>query len=200
MKVLIAEDDAVSRRVLQATLDRWGFEIVVTRDGDEARAVIEGDDVPKLAILDWMMPGVEGPELCRLARRRGLDGMYVILLTAKHRKEDIVEGLRAGADDYITKPFNKDELHARLQVGVRMVELQTKLGEQVAELREALRTVKQLRGMLPICCYCKKIRDDSNYWKQVEEYLHERSDAEFTHGICPDCLHSVIGVEEEEPV
>ena len=193
MKILIAEDDPVSRRVLEATLVKWGYEVVVTYDGVEACAGLQKDDAPHLAILDWMMPGLDGVEVCRRVRQiaRAVP-TYIILLTAKSGKEDIVTGIEAGANDYLTKPFNREELRVRIRVGVQMIELQTTLAERVAELEEALAHVKQLHGILPICSYCKKIRDDQNYWQKVESYITENSEAQFTHSICPGCYADVV--------
>jgi response regulator RpfG family c-di-GMP phosphodiesterase len=111
----------------------------------------------------------------------------VILLTAKERGKDIVAGLQAGADDYVTKPFDHEELLARVQVGKRVVNLQLSLAERVSELEDALVQVRQLDGLLPICSYCKKIRNDHNYWEQVESYITDHSDAQFSHSICPGC-------------
>ena len=118
-------------------------------------------------------------------------------MTAKVRTRDIVTGLEAGADDYIVKPFNREELRARVRVGVRMLELQAILADRVRELEDALVRVKQLQGLLPICSYCKKVRDDRNYWQQVEAYIEGHSDAKFTHGICPECREKYVVPELE---
>ena len=199
MKVLIAEDDTVSRRLLEATLMRWGYEVVVASDGVEAWEALQGDDAPSLAILDWMMPGMDGLELCRRIRKMpNSTPPYLILLTAKGRRADLVTGLEAGANDYVTKPFNREELRARVQVGVRMVELQQNLADRVKALEEALARVKQLQGLLPICSYCKKIRDDQNYWQQVESYIAEHSQAQFSHSICPDCYEKLVKPELDQ--
>jgi sigma-B regulation protein RsbU (phosphoserine phosphatase) len=193
MKILIAEDDPVSRRVLEATLSKWGYEVTSTSNGSEAWDAITAPQAPRLAILDWMMPELDGVEVCRRARGRPDTGpLHIILLTARGRKEDVIAGLEAGADDYITKPFDHEELRARVQVGVRIVELQTMLASRVTELEEALTRVRQLRGLLPICSYCKKIRDDQNYWQQVEQYVSTHTDVQFSHGICPDCYSKVV--------
>jgi len=98
-----------------------------------------------------------------------------------------MEGFRSGTDDYLTKPFDQDELYARLKVGKRIMELQEKLAKRIGELEESLSKVKQLQGLLPICSYCKKIRNDKNYWEQVEGYFSKHSEAQFSHGICPEC-------------
>jgi phosphoserine phosphatase RsbU/P len=193
MDLLIAEDDLVSRRVLEATLQKWGYGVTAVSDGAAAWELLRRDDKPKLAILDWMMPGMDGVTLCRLVRQlpHGRTS-YLILLTAKSEKENRVAGLEAGADDYVAKPFDRAELRARVQVGARMVGLQQSLAERVAELEQALGKVKQLQGLLPICSYCKRIRDDRNYWQQLEEYVGTHSGARFSHGICPTCYENLV--------
>jgi two-component system cell cycle response regulator len=136
MRVLIAEDDSISRRMLEAFLVKWGYEVMVASGGEEAWGILQGNDSPRLAVLDWMMPGRDGIDICRSVRqRKGRAYIYIILLTARGQKEDIVEGLEAGADDYVTKPFDPYELRARLRAGRRIVELQ----EQLLQAREALR-------------------------------------------------------------
>lgn len=187
-RILIAEDDPVSRRVLEATLQKWDFEVDVAADGDEAAAVLASPDCPRLAIFDWMMPGKDGPDLCEIARQRE-DGQafYILLLTAKAQKEDIVTGLSSGADDYVTKPFNREELRARLHTGQRIITLQKTLAERIGDLETALAEVKALSGLLPICSYCKRIREGDDYWQQVESYIAHHSEASFSHGVCPDC-------------
>ena len=198
MRVLIAEDDAVSRHLLEATLGKWGYEVVVTTDGLQALEVLSRADAPSLAILDWMMPGLDGAQVCLKARElAGERLLYMILLTAKGRKEDIVEGLTAGADDYVIKPFDRSELKARISAGERILRLQAELASRVKELELALTNVKLLQGLLPICCYCKKIRDDKNYWQQVDTYVAAHSEAQFTHGICPDCRDKIVKPELE---
>jgi sigma-B regulation protein RsbU (phosphoserine phosphatase) len=200
MKVLLAEDDPVSRHMLQIMLSKWGHEVLVNRDGQEAWDALHAPNAPRLAILDWMMPVMDGVEICRKLRAEasreasapgGPQPTYIILLTAKARKEEIVEGLNSGADDYITKPFDSRELLARLNVGQRILELQSRLAQRVDELEKALAHVKALRGLLPICAWCHKIRDDHDYWQSVETYITDHSDARFSHGICPECFEKV---------
>lgn len=198
MRILIAEDDAVPRRLLETTLTKWGYEVISTADGTQALEALSRPDAPSLAILDWMMPGLDGAEVCRRVRSLKTDRLlYIVLLTSKGRKEDIVQGLTAGADDYVVKPFDRSELKARINVGERILRLQAELAARVKELELALTNVKLLQGLLPICCYCKKIRNDQNYWQQVDTYISDHSEAQFTHGICPECREKIVKPELE---
>jgi len=188
MRVLVADDEATSRHLIQATLEGWGFEVLVAVDGWEALRVLQRSKGPEIAMLDWMMPEIDGLDVCRRMRATMPNaGTYIILVTARGGLENVVRGLEAGADDYITKPFDPRELRARLHVGVRIVQLQKALMERFQELEDALKRLKQLQGLLPICSYCKKIRNDRNYWEQVDAYITSHSEAQFSHGVCPDC-------------
>ena len=199
MKILIVDDDPMSRRLLELTLLKWNYEVVAANDGREAWRILQEQDAPAVVILDWMMPGLVGPELCRLVRQTpALAHLYIIFLTIRGKREDIVEGLQAGADDYVAKPYDASELRARLQVGVRTAALQAELARRVKELEEALAQVKQLQGYLPICSYCKKIRDDEDYWEQVDNYISAHSEALFTHTICPECYRQHVEPELAE--
>ncbi len=199
MRILIADDDAVSRRMLEATLQKLGYVTVVTGNGAEAWTLLQDEEAPRLAILDWMMPGLDGLEVCRRARAAPrTPPPYIILLTTRDSRADVVAGLDAGADDYMAKPFDREELRARVGVGVRMVELQQSLADRLRDLEDALARVKQLQGLLPICSYCKKIRDDRNYWNQVETYISAHSEAQFSHGICPDCFEKFVRPQLDE--
>jgi phosphoserine phosphatase RsbU/P len=189
MRILIADDEVVARFVLKETLHGWGYEVHAVADGQVAADCLQGADAPQLALLDWEMPGMCGPDICRRIRMLETDRPpYLILLTGRDNPEDIAKGLESGANDYLTKPFHEQELAARLAVAVRTVNLQQNLAERVRELEQALAQVKQLSGMLPICAWCKKIRNDQNYWLRVEEFISQRTDATFSHGICPACL------------
>ena len=199
MRTLIADDDRVSLEVASRTLTRWGFDVVVARDGAEAWNAIRTSSEPTIAILDWMMPELDGVQICRLVRSEcPAEQIYVLLLTSKEARADLVAALEAGADDYLTKPFDPDELRARIQVGVRILTLQQRLTARVAELQESLARVKQLQGLVPICSYCKRIRNDQNYWQQLEHYVSEHTDATFSHGICPKCYAALTAREQEE--
>jgi len=187
MRILIAEDEKTSRRILEKALSRAGHQVLAVEDGIKALASIQ-KEVPEMLITDWMMPDLDGLELCRRVRALNLPSyVYIILWTALTQKENIITGLDAGADDYITKPFDKTELLARVRAGERIVTLESSLRQKNKELSEALAQVKQLKGLLPICMYCKKIRNDENYWQQIEDYIAHHSEAEFSHGVCPEC-------------
>ena len=189
MRILIADDDFTSRVMLAALLKKSGHEVVETANGSESWEELRKPDAPRLAILDWMMPEMDGPEVVRRVRALETDQPpYVIMLTARGEKADIIAGLDAGADDYLAKPFHPGELRARVEVGRRLIEMQEQLATQVRELRQALEHIKTLQGILPICMHCKKIRNDTGYWEQVEAYVGRHSEALFSHGICPECM------------
>jgi CheY-like chemotaxis protein len=191
-QALVADDDRVTALMLSETLKRWALEVTVVGDGAAAFEFLRSATRPTLAVLDWMMPVMHGPDVCRRVRAElPLANLYLILLTAREGREDLVAGLEAGADDYVTKPFDLGELRARVRVGERVLSLQERLAERVTELEAALTNVQQLRGLLPICSYCKRIRNDEQYWEQVETYITTHSGARFSHGICPACYEKV---------
>jgi DNA-binding response OmpR family regulator len=188
MRVLIADDDRVSAAIVGAALSQWGYEVTMVWDGEAAWHQLQTNS-PPLAVLDWMMPGIDGLELCRRIR---LDPAtvhtHVILLTSREGGADRVAGLDAGADDYLVKPFDREELRARVHAGARVVGTQRQLAEQVALLQRALDRVKQVEGLLSMCSYCKRIQSTEQSWEQMETYISEHSNATFSHGICPACL------------
>src|SRR4051812_11259403 len=144
MRVLVADDDPVAARILSAALKSWKLDVEVVFDGTAAWDSMVLQHTP-LAILDWMMPGIDGPELCRRLRANpATANTYILLLTARETSADMVHGLDAGADDYITKPFDREELRARVHVGVRVATLQEKLEDRVDDLQKALADVRQL--------------------------------------------------------
>jgi DNA-binding response OmpR family regulator len=177
MRILVAEDDPVSRRVLETALTKLGHEPVLTDNGRDAWDCYVRSDV-RMVISDWMMPTMDGLELTRKIRaRERATYSYVILLTAMSGKANYLQGMEAGADDFVTKPVDVEELAARLRVAERILSLEGR--------------VKTLEGLLPICAYCKDIRDEQDTWHRLENYIQRRSAAEFTHGICPRCIEKL---------
>lgn len=173
MRVLLVDDDPVARRILTAMLVGLGHEAVPATDGAEAWERFQADPLD-IVITDWMMPKIDGLELTRRVRAMPKARYtYVLLLTALEGRARYLDGMNAGADDFITKPVHQEELHARLRVAERVLGLQ--------------REVHQLQGLLPICSYCKRIRDEADAWSQIEEYVSRRTEAQFSHGICPTC-------------
>jgi DNA-binding response OmpR family regulator len=198
MKILIAEDDRISRRLLERTLERLEFEVILTENGAQALEALNVPDAPQLAILDWMMPELDGVEVCREIRSQVRDKYtYIIFLTARGQKKDIITALESGADDYLIKPFDPQELRSRLQVGLRVLKLESALAGKIEELEQAMQHVKTLQGLLPICMYCKKIRDDSDSWHRVESYIERHTEAMFTHSLCSDCREEHFPKKEE---
>ncbi len=188
MRILVAEDDSTSRTMLTGVLKRNGHDVLETVNGVEAWEALREPSAPKLAILDWMMPEMDGLEVVR--RVRGLNTVrqpYIIMLTTKGGRADLIAGLDAGVNEYLTKPLDIAELRARVEVGRRMVDMQEALAAKIEELHKAFDDIKTLRGIIPICANCKKIRDDKGYWSQVEVYVRKHSEAEFSHGLCPEC-------------
>lgn len=179
MKILAVEDDAVLRTVLARTLGRLGYEVVEAADGEKAWDSMQADPV-RIVVSDWMMPRMDGLELCRRIRaRQEADYTYIILLTVLDATEENKrKAADAGVDDFLTKPLNPTDLWLRLRVAERILHYATR--------------VRQLEGLLPICSYCKKVRDDRNYWQQIEGYFRQHTGTKFSHSICPDCYQRVV--------
>lgn len=185
MKILAVEDDPVARAVLHQALHRLGHEVVDARDGSEALRLLEKEPV-RVIVSDWMMPEMDGLALCRAVRARvEADYVYFILLTGRTADVDNQrEAIEAGVDDFLTKPLNSQDIWMRLRVAERILRYATE--------------VRQLEAFLPICGYCKKIRDDQNYWQQIESYINERTGTDFSHSVCPDCYQRVVMPELEK--
>lgn len=178
LKVLVADDDATARRVLQAALHKLDHECILAADGREAWEQYQSTQ-PSIVLADWLMPSLSGIELCRMIRADARPRYtYVILVTALSGKGSYLEGMQAGADDFVSKPFDLDEMGARLHVAQRILSLQTE--------------IHQLEGLLPICSYCRRIRDEGSAWTSLEEYVAARTQVMLSHSICPDCYHSRI--------
>lgn len=190
--VLLADDDKLTLNVLNDTLTRAGYDVVTASDGEQAWKKLHESNA-QVAILDWIMPGMEGVEICRRAAQDPkLANHYFVLLTGRSSTQDLVAGLQAGASDYLRKPFEEAELLARVEVGVRFVELQRKLAERVEALETALKQVRRLEGLLPICSYCKRIRNEQDYWERVDAYISQHTNVRFSHNICPECYQKHV--------
>lgn len=214
--ILVVDDTPSALKVLTDTLTAEGYQVRPANSGELALAAVVSN-VPELILLDIRMPGMDGFEVCRrLKSHQGSSAVPVIFISALAELEDRVEGFRLGAVDFVTKPFQRDELLARVRTHLalhrltlaleqRTAQLQllnnqlqneilerTMVEEQLAvkvcQLEATLARVKQLEGIIPICMYCKKIRDDKDSWSQIEQYITEHSEAVFSHGICPECM------------
>ena len=191
-RILLAEDHEPSRRALQELLRGRGYEVSTVATGGEAAEILRGFDPPTLALIDWTMPEMTGLELCRLVRsQRSEHYIYFIMITARDTVEDLSEAFQAGVDDFIRKPFEPVELLARLNSGRRILELEHRLAGRVEEVQSALERVRALERLMPICMYCKRVRKDPTYWQEIDEYIHVQTGADFSHGICPDCMSAV---------
>jgi phosphoserine phosphatase RsbU/P len=192
-RILVAEDHKVTREALSALLEMKAFAVTTAATGDEALEVLTSFDPPRIAIVDWEMPGATGVEVCRAVRSlNGESYIYLIVITARHGEENIAEAMAAGADDFIHKPCGVSELLARVRNGQRVIALQRNLAGRITELEESAERMRQLKRLLPICMYCKKIRDDSDYWQEIEVYIREHTGTDFSHGICPTCMANEI--------
>jgi sigma-B regulation protein RsbU (phosphoserine phosphatase) len=178
MKILVVEDDRVAATVLTTALRSLGHEPWLATDGNKGWLYFETEPT-RVVISDWMMPGMDGLELCRRIRGHGGEYTYLIMLSSMGTGGgNLDQAMEAGVDDFLTKPVNQSELKARLHVASRILNYSTQ--------------VRQLQEIIPMCGYCKKMRDDQNYWSQVEEYLGKQTGTSFSHGVCPDCYDRVL--------
>jgi DNA-binding response OmpR family regulator len=187
MRILIAEDDSVSRVVLSTKLRELGHEVLEARDGTEAWDLFS-EESPRLIITDWMMPGMDGGQLSKRVREKvDRPYTYIVVLTSLSGKGSFMEAMDAGADDFLTKPVDMDQLTARLRVAERVLALQTE--------------VRLMQKLLPICMYCGKIRDkeadwkDQGSWQDLEQYVAENTDVQFSHGICKECYEKEVKMD-----
>jgi CheY-like chemotaxis protein len=198
--LLIAEDHDSARTALGSLLEWKGFTVTTVADGNDALKILTADDAPSIALLDWEMPGMSGPDICRAVRSKaGGHYRYLIIITAREGEEDIAEAMAAGADDFVSKPFGVPEVVARIRNGQRTLRLERSLAARIEELEHAMETAKQLKRLLPICAYCKSIRDDTDYWQEIEQYIHKHTGTDFTHGICPACMEKVLKEQFGDP-
>ncbi|MEI6503548.1 MAG: response regulator transcription factor [Armatimonadota bacterium] len=188
MEILVVDDDAVLRTLLKTALTHAGYEVLSASSGAEAAQLWQEHDA-RLLLTDWLMPGMDGEALCQHIRGASRPTYtYIIMLTAQDSREALLAGLAAGADDYLTKPYDAAELLMRVKAGVRVLDLQEALQARVQELETAVGRIQTLEEILPICSYCKQIRDEEGTWHQVEVYIHDHTDTDFSHSICPKCM------------
>lgn len=179
MKILIAEDDPTARHAMTGMLRAMGHEVLTATDGEEAFRHFTVYEVP-VVVTNWQMPRIDGLELCRRIRGSGRQRYtYIIMVTAREGRDNFLTGMEAGVDDFLTKPIDRDMLQARLRVAERVLSLQAE--------------VSHLKGLLPICMYCHKIRDGQDHWHPIDQYLAERTNSHLSHGICPECFEGHEG-------
>jgi len=183
--VHIVEDDPTTRRLLENLTSLLGYQVESYNNGDEAWEAFATVD-PQIVISDWKMPGKDGLELCRRIRGMRSDTYtYFVLVTAQRRsRANLEQAISAGVDDFLKKPIGSDEIWNRLRVAERILDFN--------------KQVKTLESLMPICAYCKKVRNDDDLWEQIEEYVNERTGADFTHSICPSCLEEHVQPQMEE--
>ena len=179
MKILVAEDEPVAAEILQEALRSFGHEVILTSNGVEAWEVFDREPV-RLIVSDWFMPGLDGLGLCQKVRERKQTlYTYFILLTSQETKPENYDlATNAGVDDFLTKPLDRPTIRMRLRVAERILTFTTE--------------IRQLKDLIPICAYCRKIRNDGNYWQMVEIYINEQTGSNFTHGICPECSEKLL--------
>lgn len=199
MNVLVVEDDRYSRESLCQIIELFGHQATPAVNGREAlRHFVK--QKPDLVITDWLMPDTDGIELCKRIRSfEDADYTFIVMVSAKNRKEDMLQAMQAGVDDFMSKPFHREELRLRLTNAERVLTLQRSLAQRIQELEQAREHVAQLQGFLPICAYCKNVRSDSDFWQGIDHYLAERADQlVFSHCICPDCAEKHVKPMEEK--
>lgn len=191
--VLLVVDDTITNIELAEDILGADYELLVATDGQQALELARTEG-PDLILMDVMMPVLDGLDACRrLKSDPGTASIPVIFLTALTDTEALIAGFHAGGIDYVGKPFHPEELQARVATHVSLKQARDRERALVRELEDALANIKQLSGLLPICASCKKIRDDKGYWNQLEVYISDHSEADFTHGICPDCAKAFYG-------
>lgn len=191
LNVLVVDDDRITLKFVKACLSKAHepYNVTTCFDSLEALESIQREP-PDLVITDWMMPNLSGPELCHKIRAlpQAFSYIYIILLTAKSNPEDILAGLTAGADDYIVKPFDQQELRSRMIAGTRILRANKALRLVNSELKKAISHISTLHGLLPICLDCKKVRQDTEYWEEVETFIRKTNFMEVSSSICPECM------------
>ncbi|MFZ5806592.1 MAG: response regulator [Verrucomicrobiota bacterium] len=185
MRILAVEDDYISLKLIEATLTNFGHEVVLAQDGVEAWEKFQNEWFP-VVVSDWMMPDLDGLELCsRIRKSASIDHKYTyfVLVTARTGKDHYLKAMEMGVDDFLTKPLNQEDLYIRLRVAQRILSF--------------TKEIHQLKELIPICMYCKKVRNDQNYWEQIDAYLHAEVGTDFSHSICPECMAKIQAEREK---
>ena len=197
--MLIADDDPRTARALTFLLQRHRYGVELAADGRTALDILAGPNPPSLALLDWEMPRLDGLHVARAVRSlRGKPYTYLIMVTARDEPEDVLSAFEAGVDDFLSKPVDSAQLLARLRVGERVLALEERLASRVSELEHTLNQLRHLKSLLPICVYCKKVRDDSDYWHEIDAYIYQKTGTDFSHGVCPDCASRMVAGQMPE--
>jgi sigma-B regulation protein RsbU (phosphoserine phosphatase) len=201
-RVLVAEDDEKTRTALVFLLQRHLFDVTVANDGQAAFECLIAPDPPQIALLDWEMPRLDGLHVSRAVRTLPASRYtYIIMVTARDRSVDVLTAFAAGVDDFLSKPVDAAQLLARLRCGERILGSEERCAQRIVDLEKALNEVRILKRLLPICMYCKKVRDDSDYWQDIDTYIHAQTGTDFSHGICPSCIETVLKNESpNDPV
>lgn len=183
-KVHIVEDDKTTRRLLENATSKLGYAVKTYEDGQEAWKAFQTDR-PQVVISDWMLPSMDGLELCRKLRESMRESYtYFVLISAQQRSHDnLKQAVNAGVDDFLKKPIASEEIWNRMRVAERILNF--------------THQVRRLESLIPICCYCKKVRNDGDLWEQIEQYVNERTGADFTHSICPNCMETHVRPQME---
>jgi len=201
-RVLVAEDDEKTRKALVFLLQRHGYAVTLADDGQTAFEILIAPNPPQIALLDWEMPRLDGLHVCRAVRTLPAKNYtYMIMVTARDQAADVLAAFAAGVDDFLSKPVDGSQLLARLRCGERVLSLENRCLQRIEELEAALEEVRQLKRLLPICMYCKKVRDDNDYWQEIEAYIHAQTGTDFSHGVCPSCMDKALkGNLSDDPV
>lgn len=201
MKILVVDDSRTQQMALTAILRAEGpWEVVVVSSVSEALDVLRSGTEIDLILMDVVMPEMDGVQGCRLIKSCfDFADIPIIMVTIKRDEETLRQAFDAGAMDYINKPLSRVEVGARVRSALRLKYEMDRRKSREKKLRDALTNVKQLSGLLPICAHCKKIRNDEGYWQQIEQYILEHSEADFSHGVCPECKEKLYAEAFEEP-
>ncbi len=195
MKILIADDDPIIRQVLMNLLSKWGYGVVPTTNGAEAWEVLQHDTELRIGLFDWFMPEINGMELTRRIRDANIAPFYIVLCTARGGKDSLLDAFEAGVDDFVSKPFDKEVLQARLKVGVRSVELQSYLIQRITTAEAGLQSINQLKNFIPMCSVCGRAKDLADQWHKLDLPFATDTGETVYHSCCPDCREKISRVK-----